>query len=141
MLKFSIIISPFWQRSVEPPALSYIQWSAFISIQWRRTKRNCLLTVYLFSCLCASMLFESLVEIKKFKSKVVFIVLIYTTMIVAAALGPLCKIRCLRTSNLSIIKKLLGHLYKLRFYFWYTGLPTKDETSETTVRNAYCLFP
>ena len=22
-----------------------------------------------------------------------------------------------------------------------TGLPTKDETSETTVRNLYCLFP
>jgi len=40
--------------------------------------------------------------------------------------------------------------WKLTFFVWtvpffyiiqYTGLPTKDETSETTVRNLYCLFP
>ena len=27
------------------------------------------------------------------------------------------------------------------FFFYHTGGPTKDETSETTVRTLYCLFP
>ena len=43
-------------------------------------------------------------------------------------------------SSLPKVKKKCFLVLKCTMYIVHTGLPTKDETSKTTVLNIYCLF-